>query len=157
MKIKTNDIKPPCPKCNNNNENITKAGSRTTKSGISYRYFCKICKYKFTASEEPTPVLPSTNLLDEAILYALRLSRQTSYTYKKQITLTPHEIANFVNKRFKLNVNNIIISKWITNYTPDKFLNKKNGNKPELEIKVLEKPDPDRAFKPFHLNTLINE
>ncbi len=157
MKIKTNDIRPPCPKCNSI-ENITKAGSRATKSGISYRYICKTCKCKFTVSREPITIpLPAKNF-DEAILYAIKLSKQTSYTYKKQIILTPYEIANFVNKRFKLKVSHETISKWVANYTPDKILTGvTKNNKPELEIKVLEKPDPDRAFKPFHLNTLINE
>lgn len=152
MKIKTNNDKPPCPKCKTNAE-ITKAGSRQTKSGISYRFFCKTCKFKFTQIPESVSP-PITKYSDEVILYALKLSSQTSYTYKKEIRLTPYEIADFVNKRFKLNLNHDIISKWISNYTPNKLSTSVQEKKPPLSIKLLQLdlPDPDRIFKPYKIN-----
>ncbi len=153
MNTKTNNNKPPCPKCSSNNS-ITKAGTRKTKTETKYRYFCKTCKYKFTVSENPISVPLHTSPLDEAILYALRLSSQTTYTYKKVIRLTPYEIADFVNKRFKLNVNHTTISEWLSKFTPDKFLSGVTEDKrSESPIKSLEMPDPDRIFKPYKINT----
>lgn len=150
MNIKTNNDKPPCPKCKTNTA-ITKAGSRQTKTGISYRYFCKTCKFKFTATPEIISSQPD-KYPDEAILYALKLSAQISYTYKKEIKLTPYEIADFVNKRFKLNTNHAIISDWISNYTPNMLSTSVKEIKTPLKIKLSETIDPDRAFKPYKIN-----
>lgn len=113
MNSKTNTNKPPCPKCNNIT-GITKAGCRTSKTGIKRRYFCKSCNSKFTAPQEIIP----TSYPDEIILYAFKLAGQISYTYKKEIKLSLEEIAHIINNKFNTKINHNIVSQWIKNYTP---------------------------------------